>query len=60
MCVVDLYMLGSLIVPIGEIFLIPSITVKYILEGFNFVVKVGICETVDILNVIMQLDGPIF
>ena len=53
-------MLGSLIVPIGEIFLIPSITVKYILEGFNFVVKVGICETVDILNVIMQLDGPIF
>ena len=60
MCVVDLYMLGSLIVPIGEIFLILSITVKYILEGFNFVVEVGICETVDILNVIMQLDGPIF
>ena len=52
MCVVDLYMLSSLIMPVGKIFLVSSITVKYILEGFDLVVEVGICKTVDVLNII--------
>ena len=38
--------------PIGEIFFMPLIAVKYILEGFDLVVEVGICKTVDVLNII--------
>ena len=52
MHVVDLYMLSSLIMPVGKIFLVSLITVKYILEGFYLVVEVGICEAVNILDII--------
>ena len=39
--------------PLGKVLLVSLITVEYVLESFNLIVKVGVYETVDISDVIM-------
>ena len=52
-------MIGSLTIPLGEVLLVLLSTVKYVLKGFNLVVKVWVCETVDISDIVSQLDSSI-
>ena len=52
-------MISSLTIPLSEVLLVLSNTFKYVLEDFNLIVKVWICETVDISDVVSQLNYSI-
>ena len=46
--------------PLGKVLLVSPITVKYVFKGFNLIVKVHICETVDISDIVAQSNHSVF